>query len=201
MDVLEPSKGGMLTASQIVRRGGLVVYPTETVYGLGCNPFDIDAVKRVFQVKGERKKPLPILASSINYVEKIACMTRDGKKLAQRFWPGPLTVIFSKKRVLPDVVTSSLDTVGVRVPKHDVARELIRLCGGLLIGTSANVSGENPPRTVEEVAQELKNQVDAIIDCGSTEFGIPSTIVDLSRGKLRMVRGGPVGLKELSNLV
>jgi L-threonylcarbamoyladenylate synthase len=200
MDILEPLKGGVLTASQIVRRGGLVVYPTETVYGLGCDPFDIDAVKRVFQVKGERRKPLPILASSINYVEKIACMTRDGKKIAQRLWPGPLTLIFSKKRVLPDEVTSSLDTVGVRVPKHDVARELIRLCGGLLIGTSANVSGEKPPRTVEEVAQELKKQVDAVIDCGSTEFGIPSTIADLSRGKLRMVRGGPVSLKELSNL-
>ena len=201
MDILEPLKSRILAASQVARRGGLVIYPTETVYGLGCNPFDIDAVKRVFQVKGQRRKPVPILASSINYIEKIACVTRDGKILAQRFWPGPLTLIFLKKRLLPDVVTSRLDTVGVRIPKHDVARELIRLCGGLLIGTSANVSGEQPPRTVEEIPQELKKQVDTVIDCGSTEYGMPSTIADLSRGKLRMVREGPVGLKELSNLL
>jgi L-threonylcarbamoyladenylate synthase len=201
MRILKATRDNILTASQIVRKGGLVVYPTETVYGLGCNPFNIEAVKRVFEMKGERRKPPPILASSIDHVEKIASMSQAGKKVAEKFWPGPLTLIFPKKLVLPDIVTCNLNSVGVRIPKHDVALQLINLSNGLLIGTSANRTGEKPPRNVHEATQQLKEEVDIFLDGGSTTLGRPSTVADLTSKKPRILREGPISLKEISDVI
>ena len=179
MRILKATRSNILAASRIVIKGGLVAYPTETVYGLGCDPFNVEAVKRVFKVKGERRKPLPVLASSLNHVERIAYMSQEGKKIAEKFWPGSLTLVFPKKLVLPDVVTCSVDSVGVRIPKHDAALQLISLSNGLLIGTSANKTGENPPRTVHEAVQQLKEEVEIFLDGGPTTLGRPSTIADL----------------------
>jgi len=201
MRILKATRNNILTASRIVRKGGLVVYPTETVYGLGCNPFNIEAVKRVFKVKGERRKPLPILASSIKHVEKIASISQEGKKIAKNFWPGPLTLVFPKKLVLPDIVTCNLDSVGVRIPKHDAALQLISLSNGLLIGTSANKTGEKPPRTIQEATQQLKEEVDVILDGGPTSLGRPSTVADLTSKKPRILREGPISLKEISDII
>ena len=201
MRILKATRDNILTASQIVRKGGLVVYPTETVYGLGCDPFRIEAVKRVFEVKGERIKPLPILASSIDHVEKIACMSQEGKKVAEKFWPGPLTMVFPKRLVLPDIVTCNADSVGVRIPKHDVALQLISLSNGLLIGTSANRTGEKPPRTVQEATQQLKEEVDVFLDGGPTTLGRPSTVIDFTSKKPRILREGPISLKEISDII
>jgi len=200
MRILKATRNNILTTSRIVKKGGLIVYPTETVYGLGCDPFNIEAVKRIFKVKGERRKPLPILASSIDNVEKIASVSQEGKKIAKKFWPGPLTLVFPKKLVLPDIVTCKLDSVGVRIPEHDVALQLISLSNGLLIGTSANRTGEKPPRTVQEVTQQLKEEVDVILDGGSTTLGKPSTVVDLTSKKPRILREGPISLKGISGI-
>jgi L-threonylcarbamoyladenylate synthase len=201
MRLLKATRDNILTASRIVRKGGLVVYPTETVYGLGCDPFNTEAVKRVFDVKGERKKPPPILASSINHVEKIAYMSQAGKKVAEKFWPGPLTLVFPKKPVLPDIVTCNLDSVGVRIPKHDVALKLISLSNGLLIGTSANRTGEKPPRNVHEATRQLKEEVDIFLDGGPTTLGKPSTVADLTSKKPAILREGPISLKEISDVI
>jgi L-threonylcarbamoyladenylate synthase len=201
MRILKATRNNILATSQIVDRGGLVVYPTETVYGLGCDPFNIKAVKRVFKVKGERRKPLPILASNISHVERIAYMSHEGKRIAGEFWPGPLTLIFPKKSVLLDTVTCNLDSVGVRVPKHDVALQLISLSNGLLIGTSANRTGETPPQTIREVSQQLKEEVDVILDDGSTTLGKPSTVIDLTSKVTRVLRDGPVSLEVISNFI
>jgi len=154
MRVLKATSENIRVASEIVRDGGLVVYPTDTVYGLGCDPLNVKAVQRVFRVKGDRKKPLPILASSVADLEKIAGLSDRARKIAAKFWPGPLTIIVPKKSALPSVVTCGLGSVGVRVPKHDVAVQLIRLSGGLLVGTSANKMGEKPPRTASEAAEQ-----------------------------------------------
>ena len=189
-----------MAASQVVRKGGLVVYPTETVYGLGCNPFNVEAVKRIFKAKGERGKPLPILASSFKHIEKIASVSQEGEKIAKKFWPGPLTLVFPKKLALPDIVTCNLDSVGVRIPKHDVALQLIGLSNGLLVGTSANRTGEKPPQTVQEAARQLKEEVDVILDGGSTTLGKPSTVADLTSKKPRILREGPISLKEISDI-
>ena len=201
MRILKATRNNILTVSRIVRKGGVVVYPTETVYGLGCDPFNIEAVRRVFKVKGERRKPPPILASSINHVKKIAYVPQEGEKIAKKFWPGPLTLVFSKRLVLSDIVTCNLDSVGVRIPKHDVALEIISLSNGLLIGTSANRTGEKPPRTVNEATQQLKEEVDVFLDGGPTSLGTPSTVADLTSKKMRILREGPISLKEISDAI
>ena len=197
MTVLKATKNNIVLAAQIVRRGGLVVYPTETVYGLGCDPLNVEAVKRILDVKGERKKPLPILAASISDADKIAFISPNGKKLAAKFWPGPLTMVFPKKAALPDVVTFGWDSVGLRIPDSDVALHLIRLSGGLLVGSSANRTGEAPPRAVQEISGELKAMVDVVLDGGASAQGKPSTVVDLSSEEPRIVREGPISLKAI----
>jgi len=197
MTVLKATENNIMVAARIVRRGGLVVYPTETVYGLGCDPFNIEAVKRILDVKGERKKPLPILAASIGDADKIASISPNGKRLAAKFWPGPLTMVFPKKPALPDVVTFGGDSVGLRIPHNDVALHLIRLSGGLLVGSSANRTGEEPPRAVQEISGELKEMVNVVLDGGVTAQGKPSTVADLTSEKPRILREGPISIKEL----
>jgi L-threonylcarbamoyladenylate synthase len=197
MTVLKATQNNIKAAAQIVRRGGLVVYPTETVYGLGCDPMDVQAVKRLLEVKGKRKNPLPILASSIDNVERVAFVSPNGKKLAAKFWPGPLTMVFPKKPSLPGAVTFALDSVGLRIPDNNVALTLIGLCGGLLVGSSANRTGEKPPCGVQELSKELKAMVDVVLDGRSAVGGMPSTVVDLVSDKPRIVREGPISLKEI----
>lgn len=186
-----------MIASRIVKRGGLVIYPTETVYGLGCNPFNVEAVKLIHEVKVERRKPLPVLAASIKDANKIAFILQNGTRLIAKFWPGPLTLVFPKKPALPEVVTLGLDSVGLRIPNSDVALRLIGLSGGLLIGSSANRSGEEPPRTVQEISNHLKERVDIILDGGATAQGTPSTVADLTSCKPRILREGPISLNEI----
>lgn len=197
MRVLKATAKNILETSQMVKKGGLVIFPTDTVYGLGCDPFNVEAVKRIFAVKGERKKPLPVLASDIDSVIKIVHLHENAFKVAMKFWPGPLTLILSKKSTLPDVVTCKLDTVGVRIPQLDIAIQLIRLSGGLLVGTSANKTGEKPARNVSEITEKLGKEVDIILDGGPTLFGKPSTIVDLTVKKPKILRKGSIGLKEI----
>jgi L-threonylcarbamoyladenylate synthase len=197
MTVMKATKNNIMAAAQIVKQGGLVVYPTETVYGLGCDPLNLQAVKRILEVKGDRNKPLPVLAASTVDAEKVAFFSPNGKKLAAKFWPGPLTMVFPKKPALQDVVTFGLDSVGVRIPDNDVALQLLSLCGGLLVGSSANRTGEEPPRSVQEMSDELKGMVDVVLDGGPTVQGMPSTVVDLSLEKPRILREGPISLEAI----
>ena len=198
MLLLKATQNNILKASKIVKNGGLVIYPTDTVYGLGCDPFNIKAVEKVFKAKGERKnKPLPILASEMKAVEKIAHMNKDAKKIAKKYWPGPLTLVVPKKPALPSIVTCNLASVGVRIPNHKVALQLITLCGGLLVGTSANRTGEKPPKTAQEAATQLGEQVDVVLEGGTTPLGQESSIVDLTSRKPKMLREGPVKLIEV----
>ena len=197
MTILKATKTNIEKAAQTVKEGGLVVYPTETVYGLGCDPLNAKAITRLLEVKGERNKPLPILAASIANAEKVAFVSPNGKKLAEKFWPGSLTMVFPKKPVLPDVVTFGLDSVGLRIPDNGVALDLVRLSGGLLVGSSANRTGEAPPREVQKLSGELKAMVDVVLDGGATAHGMPSTVADLTQETPRILREGPVSLKEL----
>ena len=201
MPILKATKNNITFASTIVKKGGTIIYPTETVYGLGCDPFNIDAVNNLIEVKGKRTKPFPILAANIEDAQKAAYISLDGKKLAAKFWPGPLTLIFRKKPAIPDIVTFDQDSVGLRVPDNKIALHLIHLSGGLLIGSSANRSGEKPPRSVQEITEELKNTVNVILDGGITLQGIPSTVVDLTTEKPQILREGPIKIKELSDVL
>jgi L-threonylcarbamoyladenylate synthase len=199
MKMLKASATAVKKAAQIVEKGGVIVYPTDTVYGIGCNPFNKDAVGRIFRIKGERTKPLPILVSNIKDIEKIVYTTDMVPRLAEKFWPGPLTIVLPKKPSLPSIVTCDLDSAAVRVPDHKVALELIQVSGGLLIGTSANKTGEKAPRTAQEAAKQIGEEVDLLIDDGPTPIGTSSTIIDLTQEKLKILRQGPIRIEDILN--
>jgi L-threonylcarbamoyladenylate synthase len=197
MNILKANTNNIMVAARTVEKGGLAIYPTETVYGLGCNPFNITAVKKLLKLKGNRNKPLPILAANIEDADKIALISRNGKLLAEKFWPGSLTIVFPKKPVLPTIITFGLDSVGLRIPDNTVALRLIGLSGGFLVGSSANRSGQEPPTTVQEISDELKEIADVVLDGGPTVRGRPSTVVDLTSVKPRLLREGPIEFREI----
>ncbi len=183
-------------AARIVKKGGLIVYPTDTVYGLGCSPFNVKAVERLIQVKGVRNKPLPILSCSLRDIEKIAEFSEKARRIGETFWPGPLTLVLTKK-LIPDVVTSGLTTVGVRIPDHKVALELIRLCDRFLVGTSANKAGSQPPSTAVAAFEQLGDEVNTILDGGVAKLGISSTIIDLAGEEPKILRKGSICLDDI----
>jgi len=199
--ILKASQSSISEAIRVIKVGGLVIYPTDTIYGLGCDPFDTLAVKRLIDAKGQRKKPLPILAYDIEHVKIVAEMTEAAEKLARKFWPGPLTMVLKKKPRLPQTVTFGRDTVGVRVPNHPVALELLRRCDGLLIGTSANISGKKSTATAEDAANQLGDKVDLILDGGRTTLGKGSTVINMADRRFRVERVGPIGLKEIESIL
>jgi L-threonylcarbamoyladenylate synthase len=198
---LKATPKNIATASNILKRGGVVIYPTETVYGLGCDPFNIKAVRRIFRIKGERKKPFPVLACDISDVKRIAELSERDEKIAERFWPGPLTLVLPKKPTLPDIVTCNLKSVGVRMPKHKVALELICTSNRFLVGTSANKTGRKPPKTAQEAKKQVGQKVDFILDGGPACLGKPSTILDLTSIQPKILREGSVELDEIMEVV
>ena len=197
MKKAKATRAAIQSAARLVESGGVIVYPTDTVYGLGCDPFNEYSVKRLFRIKGERTKPFPILASGIKDVEKIAQITDTALKLAKKFWPGPLTIVLPKKPLLPNLVTVNLNSVAVRIPNHDITLELVRLSGGLLIGTSANKTGKKSPRTASEAAEQIGKEVDLILDGGAAPIGASSAIVDFTGDRPKILRKGPIKLDKL----
>jgi L-threonylcarbamoyladenylate synthase len=184
-------------AFEILKMGGLVALPTDTVYGIGALAFDGKAVESIFYAK-ERpvEKAIPILIAEIMDLNKVASIiSYTTRRLASRFWPGPLTCIVPKKPTLPAAV-SATDTVGVRIPDHAVARILLRLTGPMAV-TSANISGGQSPLTAEEVHAQLNGRIPLIIDGGRTPGGIPSTVVDCSTNELKILREGPISAEDL----
>ena len=199
--MLKATLNNIKIAAGVVKKGGIIVYPTDTVYGLGCDPFNVDAVKRIIRVKDKRDRALPILANSLNDVNRVAHLSTEARKISDSFWPGPLTLVLPKKKLLSDVVTSGLRSVGVRIPRHKVALELIKLSGGLLIGTSANKTGSPPPFTAGEASEQLKDEVEVILDGGETELRLSSTVIDMTGEKLRILRQGSVGLEDVLKIL
>jgi len=198
----ENLKQAIKLAKNVIEQGGLIIYPTDTVYGLGADPFNIRAVERVFQVKKRFKKPLPILASSISNVLRICELDETATKLVRNFWPGALTIVVKKKEgVLPNIVTAGMDSVGVRIPNHEVALKIIDACGGLLIGTSANISGHKPPRTAEEAIAELGDLVDLVIDSGPAPLGEPSTVINLTVSPPVIEREGVIRAEDILKIL
>jgi L-threonylcarbamoyladenylate synthase len=200
MKITKATKAAIKKAACIVEKGGVIVYPTDTVYGLGCNPFNEEAVKRILKIKGERTKPLPILASDSEKVEEIAHFTEKTQRLMKKFWPGPLTIVLPKKSRLPNIAILGLDSVAVRVPNHQAALELIGLSGGLLVGTSANKTGKKPPRTALEAADQIGEEVDIILDDGPTPIGASSTVIDLTGKQPKILRQGPIEMDKMSDV-
>jgi L-threonylcarbamoyladenylate synthase len=186
-------------AVRAIRRGGLVAMPTDTLYGLGVDPFRADAVARVFDVKGRSaEKALPLLAAdAAQVIEHIGTLPPLAARLASRFWPGPLTLLVAAPSTLAAGVSGETGKVGIRVPAHRVARALCQACGVPLTATSANISGEAPSANPDEVARALGSRIDVLIDAGTAPGGPPSTIVDATGEEPVLVRAGAIAWEEI----
>ena len=188
-----PSHEVLAKAASIVRRGGLVVFPTDTLYGLGANPFSRDAVSRVYNIKGRSpRKPLPILLAESHHATMLVDAGKKFWALARLFWPGPLTIVAPPAPDAPEWLAGP-EGIGVRLPDSPIARGLARLVGGAIVGTSANKSGMEPPRTAQEAMFMLGSTVEAYIDAGLTPLGKPSTVVRLlPDGRVSLIREGAI---------
>ncbi len=196
MEILKATEANIQLAADVVKNGGLVVFPTDTVYGLGCDPFNDEAVKRVNSVKGSRRKPLPILACTVRDVERVAELTPRARRISEVFWPGSLTLVVPCIAAL-DSITFGLPSIGVRIPNNDTALRLIELSGGLLVGTSANKTNKEPPSTAREAYAQMDDEVDVILDSGNTTLGISSTVLDLTKEKPQILRKGSLSLEDI----
>ena len=190
-------------AAGIIRDGGLVAFPTETVYGLGGNAFDKAAASKIYEAKGRPSdNPLIVHISEIEDLEQVGEEVPDKAYiLAKRFWPGPLTIIIKKNDRVPLSVTGGLDTVAVRLPSHPVARELIAESGTFIAAPSANLSGRPSPTSGEHVIEDLNGRIDMIIDGGFIDIGLESTIVDLSEDIPVVLRPGYITISMLEEAV
>lgn len=188
-------------ALEILRTGGLVAFPTDTVYGLGALAFDQTAIESIYLAKDRPpEKAIPILLADVDDLDRVARDVPElARRLAARFWPGPLTLVVPKRVDLPAAV-SATDTVGVRIPDNDIARTLLRAAGPMAV-TSANLSGRENPRTVSEVIAQLNGRVPLVVDGGETRGGVPSTVVDVSSGAEPVIlREGPITLDEIKSI-
>jgi len=181
---------------EVVRARGVIAYPTDTFYGLGADPRDPEAVKRIFAIKGrEAGQPILLLLRDRSEVAAWASVvTPSAERLMERFWPGPLTLVFpAAPHVLPEL-TGGGGTIGLRVPGNELTRELLRNLGTALTGTSANRSGGRDPRTVKEVMREVGDRVDLVLDGGATTGDRPSTVVDVTVEPPRIIRQGAIDI-------
>lgn len=189
--------------AEALRAGKLVAFPTETVYGLGANALMPDAVRRVFEAKG-RPSDNPLIVH-VSRPESVPPLVRDippaAARLIEAFWPGPLTLLFEKSRLVPDAVTAGLDTVAIRMPDHPVAQRLIDLAGIPVAAPSANVSGRPSPTTFEATVADLEGKVDVIVDGGPSGIGVESTVLDISGPVARILRPGGLSAEELEQVL
>jgi L-threonylcarbamoyladenylate synthase len=194
---------GLDRAVELLRAGGLVAFPTETVYGLGADATNPAAVARIFAAKGRpADHPLIVhLASAEQVADWADEVPAPARALAQAFWPGPLTLVLRRSVRVPDCVTGGQDTVGLRVPSHPVAHELLRRFGGGVAAPSANRHGRVSPTRAEHVREELGERVDLVLDGGDCEVGLESTIVGCSDGAVTLLRPGHITLRDLEQVV
>ena len=184
-------------ASVILASGGLVAFPTDTVYGLGALAFNDEAVSRISDVKGRTtEKAIPILIGDLNQLSEVTSLIDpQNEKLAKRFWPGPLTIILPRHPSIPDAVTP-LPTVGVRIPDFPATIELLKKSGPMAV-SSANITGMSSSSTARGVLSQLDGRIALILDGGVTPGGIPSTVMELQQGAPKILREGPISLEQI----
>lgn len=190
-------------ASLILNNGGLVAFPTETVYGLGANALDPYAVKKIYKAKGRPSdNPLIVHISDVSELKSLTIeVSEKARKIINSFWPGPLTLIFKKSDIIPLETSGGLDTVAIRFPSHKVAKLLIKTSGIPIAAPSANSSGKPSPTHASHVSFDLNGKIDMIIDGGHCEFGLESTILDVSSDKPCLLRPGAITIKMIENII
>ena len=193
----------ILRAAEIIRRGGIVAFPTETVYGLGADAFKPLAVARIFEVKRRpRFDPLIVHVAGDSDLEKLVLnVPSQAKALIERFWPGPLSVVLTKKESVPDIVTAGLPSVAIRMPRHPMALRFIEEAGCPIAAPSANLFGCLSPTTADHVCEQLGAQIDLILDGGPCEVGVESTIISFLEKIPRLLRPGGAPLEEIESII
>lgn len=191
-------------AAEEIKKGNLVLFPTETVYGIGANALEENAVRKIFIAKGRAAdNPLIVHVANIQMVEEIVeQITPLEKKLIETFWPGPLTIIFKRKnnRIIPNVVTANLDTVGIRMPSNKIAKRLIELAGVPIAAPSANISGKPSGTKVADIIEELQEKVDYILDGGFSDIGLESTVIKVEENQITILRPGKITKEQLEEV-
>jgi len=188
-------------AAAIISSGGLIAFRTDTFYGLGADPLNAPAVGRINELKGREDKPILLLISDLGEVDRFVAQAEFFKLTAAPHWPAPLTLIGAALTNVPAELTAGTNTIGLRLPDDEDVRDLVRSCGGALTATSANTSGEPPARTAKEVEQYFPQGIDLIVDGGEVTATQPSTVVDVSRGKARLLREGVVSREMLKDFL
>jgi len=191
-------------AIEILKMGGTIVFPTDTVYGLGCNALDEIAIRHIFDIKNRSSNPLPILARDMKWIEELVELNDQTRKLADKFWPGKFTLVLPKKDIIPPIVTTGLPTVGIRIADYAFTDKLLGAFGYPLIGTSANVSGELATGDIDKIITSLGAQPrrpDLIIDAGVLPKSNSSVVIDCSTNKPKVLRVGPSKPDELLKLL
>lgn len=203
VDSNAPEIKAIRVAAIFIKNGGLVAFPTETVYGLGADALNPKAVRNLFRAK---KRPLdnpPIVhVGDFQDVYRLATeVPEKAERLMEVFWPGPLTLIFKRSKIVPDVTVAGLDTIAVRMPRHNVALALIRESGCPLAAPSANLAGKPSPTTAEHVLEDLNGRIDAVLDAGPTRIGVESTVLDLTVDPPQILRPGGTPLEALKRVL
>lgn len=203
VDKDNPDKTVLQEVGEVIKKGGLAAFPTETVYGLGGNALDEDAARKIYAAKG-RPSDNPLIAH-VSCVEEVEPLVKEipeaGRKLMEAFWPGPLTMIFPKSEKVPYGTTGGLDTVAIRMPDDPVANRLIALAGVPVAAPSANTSGRPSPTTADHVWQDMNGRIDMIIDGGPVGIGVESTIVDVSSAVPAVLRPGAITMEMLEEVL
>lgn len=192
--LLSCGENDLIAAAELIKKGEVVGFPTETVYGLGANAFCAEAVAKIFKAKGRpADNPLIVHISDLSMIKDIAASVPPlVYKIAERFWPGPLTMIMPKTDKIPDITSGGLDTVGIRFPSHPAARRLIELSGVPIAAPSANLSGSPSPTTAQRVFEDMSGRIPVIIDGGESDVGLESTVICFDGSSIRILRPGGV---------
>ena len=188
--------------AQAIKQGNLVLFPTETVYGIGANALDEKAVKKIYEAKG-RASDNPLIAhiSNLEMLKKLVTeIGKTEKKLIEKFWPGPLTIIFNKSNIVPNIITAGLETVAIRMPSNEIAKRLIEYSGVPIAAPSANISGKPSGTVVEDILEELDGKVEYIIDGGMVDIGLESTVIRVIDGKVHILRPGKITKEDIESL-
>ena len=189
--------------AQIIKKGGIVIFPTETVYGIGTNGLDENAIRKLYEVKQRPlNKPISLLVNNIEMVEKIAKnITEVEYKLMERFFPGPLTIILEKRDIIPDILTSNTNTIGIRMPSGEIAKKLIEFAGVPIATSSSNISGRPSGTNITDIKKDFEGKVDCFIDNGESELGIPSTVIRIIDNIPHILRQGAISEEEIRKVI
>ena len=193
----------LIEHAKIIKNGGLVIFPTETVYGVGANGLNKNAIKKIYEAKQRPlNKPISLLVSNIDMIENVAKdITNIEYSIIEKFFPGPLTIILKKKETIPDILTAGSDTIGIRMPANDIALNLINYAGVPLATPSANLSGKPSGTNLKDIIKDFDGNVDCFIDDGPSKIGLASTIVKVVDGVPHILRQGSISIDEINSVI